>query len=165
MGFWERKPYRRLIMENILLALGALCNHCKKTGRILETAENIVTQELLENGLANQYRSAETEWETTWSARIKKLWTDKKIQEAFQEKHKIQFPGESLPYFMANLERVEHPQYTATDADIVRVKVKTTGIIDAEYEFAGQELTLTDTGGQRNERRSMLIVIRFLTPL
>ena len=67
-------------------------------------------------------------------------------------------------YFLENVERITQPdymnkeEYTAEDKaqyqeDVLRSRVRTSGIVTEQYIIAGRRFEMYDVGGQRNERR------------
>lgn len=60
--------------------------------------------------------------------------------------------------FFDSLDRISPRNFLPTDDDILRVRVRTTGIIEERFDlpkFAGSDkvLRVCDVGGQRSERR------------
>jgi len=48
------------------------------------------------------------------------------------------------------------PNYKPTDEDILRVRVRSTGIEEAEFDFDDMIFNMIDVGGQRSERRKWI---------
>ena len=65
---------------------------------------------------------------------LKYLWSAPSIQEAYEKRNEFQLI-DSASYFMNDLDRVCQPHFEPTDEDILRTRVKTTGIIKIEFEF------------------------------
>eukprot|EP01130_Rhizamoeba_saxonica_P010648 TRINITY_DN437_c0_g2_i1.p1 TRINITY_DN437_c0_g2~~TRINITY_DN437_c0_g2_i1.p1 ORF type:complete len:349 (-),score=74.40 TRINITY_DN437_c0_g2_i1:38-1084(-) len=59
-------------------------------------------------------------------------------------------------FYFTNLDRFFNPEYIPTDDDIVRAKIKTSGIITTEFSVGGYNFKLVDVGGQRSERRKWI---------
>ena len=49
--------------------------------------------------------------------------------------------------------RIASPQYVPTQEDVLRTRVKTTGIIETQFTFKGLHFKMFDVGGQRFETR------------
>ena len=45
------------------------------------------------------------------------------------------------------------PSYIPTQADVLRARVRSTGIEEAEFKFEDISFRMVDVGGQRSERR------------
>jgi hypothetical protein len=48
------------------------------------------------------------------------------------------------------------PNYIPTEADVLRARVRSTGIQEAEFEFDEMKFKMLDVGGQRSERRKWI---------
>jgi guanine nucleotide-binding protein G(i) subunit alpha len=48
------------------------------------------------------------------------------------------------------------PDYLASKDDILRIRVKTMGIVEEEFELDGTRFVMYDVGGQRNERKKWI---------
>jgi len=83
---------------------------------------------------------------------IKKLWADKGIKTTFSHRAKFQCP-DSVAYFFDNLDRVTSAGYVPTIDDILRVRARTTGIVENAFSIQENKFKLIDVGGQRSERK------------
>lgn len=59
-------------------------------------------------------------------------------------------------YFLDKIREIQSPNYMASNEDIVHARIKTTGITTAVFKVKGHDLTVTDVGGQRVERRKWI---------
>lgn len=58
------------------------------------------------------------------------------------------------------MERIAEPNYVPTEQDVLRCRVKTTGIVVADLmEINGFKFKMIDVGGQRNERKKCFVQI------
>ena len=53
--------------------------------------------------------------------------------------------------------RVGGPGYEPTDQDILRTRVRSTGIVEHAFDVRGQKLRVLDVGGQRSERKKWCV--------
>ncbi|CAO3702099.1 unnamed protein product [Rhizopus stolonifer] len=71
-----------------------------------------------------------------------------------------QFSGfylmDSAPYFFKNIERISKPDYRPTYDDVLRARVKTTGIKEARMKMGAAPIHMFDVGGQRSERKKWI---------
>ena len=58
--------------------------------------------------------------------------------------------------FFAAAKRMLEPNYLPTDQDILRSRVKTTGITELLFKVENTEYKVFDVGGQRSERRKWI---------
>jgi len=86
---------------------------------------------------------------------LKDLWVDPKVQETWKAREKLQVQ-DALQYFMDDIDRIAAPGWVPTEADILRSRVRTTGIQEEEYEIDNVTFAIFDVGGQRNERKKWI---------
>ena len=58
--------------------------------------------------------------------------------------------------FLDDLDRLGAKDYQPTEQDILRTRVKTTGIVEVHFSFKNLNFKLFDVGGQRDERRKWI---------
>eukprot|EP01098_Paradermamoeba_levis_P003533 TRINITY_DN1592_c0_g2_i3.p1 TRINITY_DN1592_c0_g2~~TRINITY_DN1592_c0_g2_i3.p1 ORF type:complete len:344 (-),score=117.73 TRINITY_DN1592_c0_g2_i3:674-1705(-) len=95
-----------------------------------------------------------TEWSPELGKDIKVLWKDKGIQQTYEQRNKFQL-NDSANYFFDNIERFLK-DFEPTLEDVLRVRVRTTGIEEADFTFSGMKIRMIDVGGQRSERRKWI---------
>lgn len=84
------------------------------------------------------------------------LWNDVGFQKTYEQRAKYQLRlNDSLPYFINRLQEgaLTAPDYIPTEADILRSRIKTTGIIQKELVIDDAHFRIFDVGGQRSERK------------
>lgn len=57
--------------------------------------------------------------------------------------------------FIEKLPRISLPNYLPTDEEILKMRAKTTGVVEREFEITKFKFRMVDVGGQRNERRKV----------
>ncbi|XP_015259786.1 PREDICTED: guanine nucleotide-binding protein G(i) subunit alpha-1-like [Cyprinodon variegatus] len=86
---------------------------------------------------------------------IKRLWKDGGIQECFSRSREYQL-NDSAAYYLNDLERLSAPSYVPTQQDVLRTRVKTTGIVETHFTFKDLHFKMFDVGGQRSERKKWI---------
>jgi len=86
---------------------------------------------------------------------IQDLFSDAAIQQSFQRGNELQLV-ECVEYFMGKLQEVAAPTYVPTYQDIIRCRVKTTGIVEMAFMVGNFTYRIVDIGGQRSERRKWI---------
>lgn len=86
---------------------------------------------------------------------MKRLWTDSGVQQCFQRSNEYQL-NDSARYFLDDLDRLGRKDYMPTEQDILRTRVKTTGIVEVHFSFKNLNFKLFDVGGQRSERKKWI---------
>ncbi|OQV22087.1 Guanine nucleotide-binding protein alpha-1 subunit [Hypsibius exemplaris] len=86
---------------------------------------------------------------------IATLEQDSGIQLAFERRKDIQL-NDSAEYFMSRLKAVQTPGYIPDQDDVLRVRVRTTGINEYQFSVKTAKFRIVDVGGQRTERRKWI---------
>uniref|UniRef100_A0A8C8AKJ8 G protein subunit alpha transducin 1 n=1 Tax=Otus sunia TaxID=257818 RepID=A0A8C8AKJ8_9STRI len=86
---------------------------------------------------------------------IGRLWKDTGIQACFDRASEYQL-NDSAGYYLSDLERLVTPGYVPTEQDVLRSRVKTTGIIETQFSFKDLNFRMFDVGGQRSERKKWI---------
>jgi len=93
---------------------------------------------------------------------IKTLWKNKKIKKLWDKRNEyaIMSCGD---YYFNEVDRFVVDGYQPTQEDIIRAKMRTTGIIETLFTIDNIEFSMIDVGGQRSERRKWLHVFEHVT--
>lgn len=86
---------------------------------------------------------------------LRYLWTDSAVHEAVARSREFQLNDSAVYYFNA-LDRMTTPGYIPNDQDILRSRIKTTGITETEFKVGELTYKLFDVGGQRSERKKWI---------
>jgi guanine nucleotide-binding protein G(i) subunit alpha len=86
---------------------------------------------------------------------IKLLWADPGIKKTYQLRANFQLL-DSAAYFFDRLDRCAAEAYEPSYEDVIRCRVRTTGIVETRFEIGGHKFLLVDVGGQRNERKKWI---------
>jgi guanine nucleotide-binding protein G(i) subunit alpha len=68
------------------------------------------------------------------AAVMKRLWTDDGVQDCFSRSREYQL-NDSAPYYLNSLDRISQPGYIPTQDDVLRTRVKTTGIVETHFTY------------------------------
>ncbi|GLD49341.1 guanine nucleotide-binding protein G(o) subunit alpha-like protein [Lates japonicus] len=83
------------------------------------------------------------------------LWADQGVRAAVARGYEFDLNDSAL-YFFENMSRIIAPNYVPTETDVLRVRVRTCGIIETQFQVNETIFRLYDVGGQRTERRKWL---------
>ncbi|KAG0271932.1 guanine nucleotide-binding protein subunit alpha [Linnemannia exigua] len=86
---------------------------------------------------------------------IQSLWLDPNVQKAFSRSREYQL-NDSAKYYFDSIDRIAKPTYVPTDQDVLRSRVKTTGITETTFAIGELTYRMFDVGGQRSERRKWI---------
>jgi len=85
----------------------------------------------------------------------KKIWKDAGIQQVYTRRNEYHLV-DSCRYYLDDLERIFKEDFTPTVDDALRVRVRTTGILETKFRYDDLIYKMIDVGGQRSERRKWL---------
>jgi len=86
---------------------------------------------------------------------IQGAWNDPILQLAFTKKSQFQL-ADWADYFFSELPRISSTDYIPSDLDILRCRIRTTGVSEISFDSNNINFRLVDVGGQRNERRKWI---------
>ena len=95
---------------------------------------------------------------------LKLLWADKGIKICYERTREYQL-NDSAGYYLDSLERLCASDYVPTEQDVLRIRVKTTGIIETSFEYKGFFFTLIEVSGQRSERKKWIHCFQDVTAI
>jgi hypothetical protein len=78
------------------------------------------------------------------------------VQQCFLRSNEYQL-NDSAQYFLDQLYRIGSPDFLPNEQDILRTRVKTTGIVEINFSFKNLNFRLFDVGGQRSERKKWFV--------
>ncbi|KAF7306308.1 hypothetical protein MIND_00421900 [Mycena indigotica] len=95
---------------------------------------------------------------------VRGLWRDPGVKEAVRRSREFQL-NDSAVYYFNSIDRMSSPDYLPTDQDILRSRVKTTGITETTFKVGELTYKLFDVGGQRSERKKWIHCFENVTAL
>jgi GTPase SAR1 family protein len=86
---------------------------------------------------------------------ISELWKDKGILACWEVRSRFHIQ-DSAEHFFENIGRITDEKYVPSEDDILRARIRTTGIVQQEFFVKGTKFQVFDVGGQRNERKKWI---------
>ncbi|KAI7790842.1 guanine nucleotide binding protein (G protein) alpha v1 [Triplophysa rosa] len=83
------------------------------------------------------------------------LWADQGVRSAAARGYEYELNDSAL-YFFENMGRIIAPNYMPTETDVLRVRLRTTGVIETQFKVKHLIFRMYDVGGQRTERRKWI---------
>ncbi|XP_031419992.1 guanine nucleotide binding protein (G protein) alpha v1 isoform X1 [Clupea harengus] len=83
------------------------------------------------------------------------LWADQGVRAAAARGYEYQLNDSAL-YFFDNIGRIIGPNYVPTETDVLRVRVRTSGVTETQFCAAQFIFRLYDVGGQCTQKRKWL---------
>ncbi len=152
----ERMQYRSVVHSNVVQSMKVLISACHSLGINIENPASQSRAEYIMQLPPMQPLDAEL------ADDIDALWRDPAIQAAYARGHEFSL-NDSAAYFFSKLKEIAQANYLPTQQDVVRSRVKTSGIIESEFLIGGVKFRLIDVGGQRNERKKWIHVFENVT--
>lgn len=87
---------------------------------------------------------------------IDQLWKyDSGIQMCYKRSNEFQLES-STTYYFENIFKFSNPLYLCSDMDILKGRIKTTGITETDFNIKKFKFKVLDAGGQRSERKKWI---------
>ncbi|KAF7355888.1 G-protein alpha subunit [Mycena venus] len=86
---------------------------------------------------------------------IRGLWRDPGIKEAVRRRNELQL-SESAVYYFNAVDRIAAVDYVPSDQDILRCRVKVTGVAKMSFQVGELTYKIFDPSGQRSERKKWI---------
>jgi len=86
---------------------------------------------------------------------LKELWGHASVKAAFERASEFQL-NDSASYYFEDVDRLADGNYIPTEQDVLRSRVRTTGIVQSDFIIKSMNFSMFDVGGQRNERRKWI---------
>eukprot|EP00475_Leptophrys_vorax_P025344 TRINITY_DN3550_c0_g1_i1.p1 TRINITY_DN3550_c0_g1~~TRINITY_DN3550_c0_g1_i1.p1 ORF type:complete len:359 (+),score=97.03 TRINITY_DN3550_c0_g1_i1:100-1176(+) len=149
-GFTEedRKGLKNVVHNNTVLAMKTLVKNSDLL-RHPVAPENQASKQFI------QEMKNEAQVDAEVAGHIERLWGDQGIKDTYAERAKFQLI-DSSEYFFGRLSEMCKPGYIPSEQDMLRTRVRTTGMVETNFEIDGTKFKMFDVGGQRNERKKWI---------
>jgi GTPase SAR1 family protein len=144
----ERKAFSSNIHFHILQSMQDLCTASHKYGPVAPQLADSCDD--FENK-----QSKDAKIDEKMADAIAALWQDAGIQKTYANRSHFQL-NDSAKYFFDKVHEVANVRFVPTMQDVYRVRVRTTGVIESDFEIEGNKFKMVDVGGQRNERKKWI---------
>ncbi|OWF40016.1 guanine nucleotide-binding protein G(i) subunit alpha-like [Mizuhopecten yessoensis] len=95
---------------------------------------------------------------------LQRLWGDGGVQTCVSRSREYQL-NDSAEYYLNELERISTTGYIPSTQDVLRTRVKTTGIVESRFLFKSAHFKMIDVGGQRTERKKWIHCFQDVTSI
>ncbi|KAK9455453.1 guanine nucleotide binding protein, alpha subunit [Dipodascopsis uninucleata] len=148
----ERLSFRDIIFSNTVQSMKVIIEAMDSLGVDLGNRSNMQYANLIYN-LPNQIETESLPQAVGLAIAI--LWKDEGVQETFRRSREYQL-NDSAQYYFDSIERIVDPFYVPNDQDVLRSRVKTTGITETTFVMGSLTYRMFDVGGQRSERKKWI---------
>ncbi|KAF4072911.1 hypothetical protein AMELA_G00252910 [Ameiurus melas] len=147
----DRRDYIRSIFQNIFVAVQAMLEAMQVLQIPFTNDRNRGYAVMLLNVKAEEMSTIDK----SYADAISSMWEDPSMQECYERRREYQL-SDSAKYYLDDMERISAPLYIPTEQDILRVRVRTTGVIEYPFTISSAVFRMVDVGGQRAERRKWI---------
>jgi len=147
----ELKTYKFVVYGNCINQMKVVVNAANKLGLPFQNEQNKASAERL-----TAASSSGDDWTVDIGVDIQNLWSDPAIRSATEKKDQLFQLNDSAEYFFENIARINKNDYLPTVDDVLRSRIRSTGIEEAVFNFEDISFRMVDVGGQRSERRKWI---------
>jgi guanine nucleotide-binding protein G(i) subunit alpha len=148
----ERASFKEIIFSNVVQSMRAILEAMSAMSIALATPDNEASKTLIMN-LPSQIEADDLPADVT--SAIKKLWADAGVLSCFDRSREYQL-NDSAKYYFDAMDRIGLAGYSPTEQDVLRSRVKTTGITETSFSVGDLTYRMFDVGGQRSERKKWI---------
>jgi len=147
---FEKSTFRHVVRRNIVECLQALIDGAQRFRYSLQAASRTAAQRVMDlDPLSANF------WTEDIVTDGAILWKDPAIQATYEYRSRLQLL-DSCDYLMRHLQRIGAADFTPNAEDILRARLRTSGIVERMFEIHSVRFKFLDVGGQRNERRKWI---------
>mmetsp|Transcript_13186 Transcript_13186/g.17183 ORF Transcript_13186/g.17183 Transcript_13186/m.17183 type:complete len:376 (+) Transcript_13186:363-1490(+) len=144
-----RKEQTANVYSSIILNMQILIRKCSSHTNLLPESQAVATE------ILNLQVGENARIDAAVGAKLKQIWNDPGAQATWKARAEFQIQ-DALKYYCSVLDRISAEDYVPEVADILRIRIRTTGIVEETYTIDGIQFAMFDVGGQRNERRKWI---------
>ncbi|KAI8375096.1 G protein alpha subunit [Choanephora cucurbitarum] len=148
----EKEAYREIIFSNTIQSIQVLLEAMVNLEIALANPDN---QPYLDYMIDQNQQSDQHVLSPEVVKAIQNLWADEGVREVYSRRNEFQL-NDSASYYFDSIERIGDSGYLPTDQDVLRSRVKTTGIAETKFVFDTLTYRMLDVGGQRSERKKWI---------
>ncbi|KAF8425004.1 heterotrimeric G protein alpha subunit [Boletus edulis BED1] len=158
----ELMTYRSTIYQNTLDSAQAIVLAMSKIDLECVDPNNRVNAKLIFDYRIDPSLSFELSPEIAEA--IHQLWQDPIIPKLMDHTSEF-YLMDSAVYFFTDVVRIGTPNYLPTENDVLRARLKTTGITETRFTMGQLQIHMFDVGGQRSERKKWIHCFESVTSI
>ncbi|BGP36002.1 guanine nucleotide-binding protein subunit alpha [Rhodotorula toruloides] len=151
----EREEYREIVFLNSLQSMQAVLRGFEVVQLLIPHTVRPAAEYLISLASEDAIDPSSHNMVPQVRDAIIALWAEPTTKQVVALSSRFQL-NDSASYFFDAMPRVGARNYVPTDQDILRTRVRSTGIVEEEYQVRGQKLRVFDVGGQRSERKKWI---------
>ncbi|CAD6196882.1 unnamed protein product [Caenorhabditis auriculariae] len=148
----ERKLFRPVVYSNVTNSLLAIVRAMDTLKVTFDDPNRVADGRKF---LTLIHQMDEGELSPDLALAMKKLWADVGVQTCYLRSREYQL-NDSAAYYLNAIDRISQVDYIPTQDDIIRSRVKSTGIVETHFTYKDLFFKMFDVGGQRSERKKWM---------
>ncbi|KAL2913288.1 guanine nucleotide-binding protein subunit alpha [Polyrhizophydium stewartii] len=149
---YERESYKEIIFSNTIQSIRAVIDAQRLLQIPFSDPRSAMFKSVIES-LPNQLEVKFMPPEVAQA--IRGLYADAGVRACIERSREYQL-NDSAQYYFESIDRISQRDYIPTDQDVLRSRVKTTGITDSTFQVGQLTYRMFDVGGQRSERKKWI---------
>jgi len=148
----EKETFKVVVRRNVVESMQVLLEGVEKWGYKYDSQESANAAKFINETDGHDIDM----WNEEIVKKIKHLWEkESAVMKSYENRNKLQLI-DSADYLFLNVERIGCEEFLPTPVDILRARLRTTGIVEEDIDINGVPFQFLDVGGQRNERRKWI---------
>ncbi|KAA6406884.1 MAG: Guanine nucleotide-binding alpha-2 subunit [Lasallia pustulata] len=145
----ERKEARQVIFSNLVVAYKIIIEEMKDMGVEFENRQSEMFEDII---LAAKDIDINDPFPRDCLPAMIALWADGAVQQTIKRGNEYAL-HDNLKYYYNHLNRLFAKNYIPNDQDVLRSRLRTTGITETVFDLGPLTYHMFDVGGQRSERK------------
>ncbi|KAH7357927.1 guanine nucleotide-binding protein alpha-2 subunit [Plectosphaerella cucumerina] len=148
----EKMEWKPVVFNNVVHSFRTIFEAMKELHVAFENPENEKHMAFLQD---DHEINARDPLPKEYLAPVKSLWADGGVQRAIEKGNEFAL-HDNLAYFCSDVDRIWADDYVPTDQDLLRSRLRTTGITETTFDLGQLTYRMFDVGGQRSERKKWI---------
>eukprot|EP01094_Clydonella_sp_ATCC50884_P026228 TRINITY_DN712_c0_g1_i1.p1 TRINITY_DN712_c0_g1~~TRINITY_DN712_c0_g1_i1.p1 ORF type:complete len:356 (-),score=155.03 TRINITY_DN712_c0_g1_i1:372-1439(-) len=146
----EKAIFKRQVHNNVVTQIQILLQQCEKRNIELLPENREKAAEILDISLLGRVK-----YDDDVASKVYDCYKDPAVDKvlAFRKEFTL---SDSAKYFLEDCRKYSKEEYVPNDEDVLRVRAKTTGIVETAFLIKRKRFRMVDVGGQRNERKKWI---------
>lgn len=155
----ERSLSKGVVFANIIINMKSLLEKCGT-----HTNVSCMNADLAKEFMAIPDAENVANIDSVVGESIRKLWADEGVQCTWKVRAEFQVQ-DSLKFYCCDIDRIMASEYIPNNQDVLRARVRTSGIVEEHFKIGDVPFVIFDVGGQRNERKKWIHCFDAVTAL
>ncbi|KAJ8129034.1 hypothetical protein O1611_g4599 [Lasiodiplodia mahajangana] len=151
----EKLEWKPVVLINVIQSLRLIFEAMEDYSIEFELEENERFPDAVVEKAWPSLQAADMSLLTEKQRPIKSLWRDAGVQKAILKGNEYAL-HDNIAYFCDDVDRLWDKNYVPTDQDLLRTRLRTTGITETVFDLGQLTYRMFDVGGQRSERKKWI---------